>query len=234
MATYEGERFVRRQVETILSQLAPEDELIVSDDSSSDETLTIVRSFADPRIRILERNTFRSPLRNFENAVRHARGEIVVLADQDDVWFPNKLPLVRELFAAESARPYLVVLDAEIVDEGERPLEPSVLEKLGAGPGLLKNLWTNRYLGCCMAFSRDLLDQALPFPEGVGMHDIWLGQLCERIGATTFVPVVTMRYRRHEHTATGFGIRFEPLRQVERRVHLAWGLVTRPRRHPVL
>jgi glycosyltransferase involved in cell wall biosynthesis len=234
MATYEGERFVRRQVETILSQLEPEDELIVSDDSSSDDTLAIVRSFADPRIHILEHNRFRSPLANFENAVRHARGEIVVLADQDDVWLPNKLPLVRELFAAETARPYLVVLDAEVVDEDERPLESSVLEKLGAGPGLLKNLWANRYLGCCMAFSRDLLDRALPFPEGVGMHDIWLGQLCERVGKTAFVPVVTMRYRRHERTATGFDIRFEPLRQIERRVHLAWGLLRRPRRRRVV
>lgn len=230
MATYEGERFVQRQIETILPQLRPEDELVVSDDSSSDGTVAIVRSFADPRIRILEADTLGSPLSNFEYAIRHAGGDIVVLADQDDVWLPNKLPLVRELFAVECARPYLVVLDAEIVDEDEQPLEPSVLERLGAGPGLLKNLWTNRYLGCCMAFSRDLLDQALPFPEGVGMHDIWLGQLCERVGKTAFVPVVTMRYRRHASTATGFDIRFEPLRQIERRAHLAWGLITRPRR----
>ena len=133
-----------------------------------------------------------------------------MLADQDDVWLENKLPLVRELFAGETARPYLVVLDARVVDEDERPLEPSVLARLHAGPGLLKNLWTNRYLGCCMAFSRDLLDVALPFPEGVDMHDIWLGQLCERVGTTAFVPVTTMLYRRHAATATGFDIRLQP------------------------
>ena len=230
MATFNGARFVERQIATILEQLAPEDELVVSDDSSADDTVAIVRAFADPRIRILDGNAFRSPLGNFEHAIRQARGDTIVLADQDDVWLDNKLPLVRELFSGEVRRPYLVVLDAEIVDEGEHPLEPSVLAKLHAGPGLLKNLWTNRYLGCCMAFSRDLLDVALPFPEGVGMHDIWLGQLCERVGTTAFVPVVTMRYRRHAGTATGFGIRFEPLRQIARRGHLAWGLLTRPRR----
>ena len=85
-----------------------------------------------------------------------------MLADQDDVWLPNKLPLVRELFAGETARPYLVVLDARIVDEEERVVYPSVQAKLHAGPGLVKNIWANRYLGCCMAFSRDLLDVALP------------------------------------------------------------------------
>jgi len=230
MATFNGGRFVRRQLETILAQLDRDDELIVSDDSSNDDTVATVRSFADPRIRLLEGNTFRSPLRNFEHACREANGDIVVLADQDDVWLENKLPLVRELFAGEAARPYLVVLDAEIVDEDEQLLEPSVLAKLDAGPGLLKNLWTNRYLGCCMAFSRDLLEVALPFPPGVGMHDIWLGQLCERFGTTRFVPVVTMRYRRHASTATGFEIRFEPAQQITRRAHLAWALLRRSRR----
>ncbi len=227
MATFNGARYVHRQVETIVAQLGPDDELVVSDDSSSDDTVAIVRAFDDPRIRILEGNTFRSPLLNFEHAIQQARGDTIVLADQDDVWLENKLPLVRELFEQEGARPFLVVLDAEVVDEDERQMYPSVLEKLDAGPGLLKNLWTNRYLGCCMAFSHDLLDAALPFPPGAAMHDIWLGQLCERIGTTRFVHVVTMRYRRHADTATGFEIRFEPVRQIARRTHLAWLLATR-------
>ena len=231
MATFNGARYVREQVETILEQLEPDDELVVSDDSSTDDTVAIVRSFGDGRIRILEGNAFHSALRNFEHAVRHAGGETIVLADQDDAWLPNKLPLVRELFAGEMARPYLVVLDAEVVDEELRPLDPSVLAKLHAGPGLLKNLWANRYLGCCMAFSRDLLEVALPFPGGVDMHDIWLGQLCERVGTTAFVPVVTMRYRRHDATATGFDIRFQPLQQIRRRLSLAWQLASRTTRY---
>ena len=153
-----------------------------------------------------------------------------MLADQDDVWLPNKLPLVRELFAGESARPYLVVLDARIVDEDERVVYPSVQAKLHAGPGFVKNIWANRYLGCCMAFSRDLLDVALPFPAAVDMHDIWLGQLCERIGTTAFVPVTTMLYRRHDDNATGFERRFQPVQQVRRRAALVWELARRGRR----
>ena len=227
MATFNGSRYVRRQVATILEQLEPEDELVVSDDSSTDDTVTIVRSFDDPRIRILVDSGFRSPLLNFEHAIRHARGGTIVLADQDDVWLDNKLPLVRELFAGEQTRPYLVVLDATIVDEHEHVIHPSVQAKLHAGPGFLRNLWANRYLGCCMAFSSDLLDFALPFPVGVAMHDIWLGQLCERVSTTAFVPVVTMLYRRHAGNATGFEIRVQPLSQIRRRLVLAWSLVRR-------
>ena len=225
LATFNGARYVERQVASILSQLAEGDELVVSDDGSTDGTVAIVRGFGDPRIRILEDNAFRSPLGNFEHAIRHARGDTIVLSDQDDVWLDNKLGLVRELFAGESARPFLVVLDAEVIDDDETTVYPSVLDKLGAGPGLLRNLWTNRYLGCCTAFSRDLLEVALPFPPGVDMHDIWLGQLCERVGTTRFVHVVTMRYRRHDATVTGFEIRFEPVQQIRRRLSLAWNLV---------
>jgi len=230
MATFNGARFVERQVETILDQLEPGDELVVSDDGSTDGTVALVRAFADPRIRILDGNAFRSPLRNFEHAVRHAQGATIVLADQDDVWLPNKLPLVRELFAGETARPYLVVLDARIVDEEEHVVYPSVQAKLHAGPGLAKNIWANRYLGCCMAFSHDLLDVALPFPGAVDMHDIWLGQLCERVGKTAFVPVATMLYRRHDENATGFERRFQPVQQVRRRAALVWELARRGRR----
>jgi glycosyltransferase involved in cell wall biosynthesis len=226
MATFNGARYVEQQVASILGQLGEGDELVVSDDGSSDGTVAIVRAFADPRVRLLD-GSFRSPLRNFEHAIRHARGDVVVLSDQDDVWLDNKLEIVRELFAGEPARPLLVVLDAEVVDEDGATVYPSVLDKMGAGPGLLRNLWTNRYLGCCMAFSRDLLEVALPFPQGVDMHDIWLGQLCERIGTTRFVRVVTMKYRRHDATVTGFEIRFEPVQQVRRRLSLAWNLIRR-------
>jgi glycosyltransferase involved in cell wall biosynthesis len=227
MATFNGERFVRRQIETILPQLAPEDELVIADDSSTDGTLAIIREFADPRLRLFTGNTFHSPIFNFEFALKQARGEVLVLADQDDVWLPNKLVTVRDFFAREDARPALVVMDAEVVDESDHVIYPSVLGKLNAGPGFWKNLYDNRYLGCCMAFSRDLLDKALPFPRHIPMHDMWLGQLCERIGTTAFMPAVTMRYRKHSGSLTDFRIQFQPFLQVKRRLILAWSLVCR-------
>ncbi len=227
MATCNGARFIRQQLESILMQLAPDDELLVSDDSSADGTVAVIREYADPRIRLLAENRFFSPIFNFENALKHATREVIVLSDQDDVWLPGKLAQVRERFRRERARPLLIVLDAQVVDEEERELYPSVLKKLNAGPGLCKNLFDNRYLGCCMAFSRDLLDRALPFPRRIPMHDIWLGQLCERIGTTEFVPVVTMKYRKHDKSLTEFRIRFRPWLQLKRRAVLLWYLLRR-------
>jgi len=227
MATYNGERYLRRQLETILPQLAADDELVISDDSSTDATLAIINSFADARIRLFPGQTFRSPVFNFEHALQQARGEIIVLADQDDVWLPHKIDLVRRFFAADARRPLLMVMDATVVDAEEREIYPSVLQKLNAGPGFWKNLYDNRYLGCCMAFSRDLLARALPFPRNMPMHDIWLGQLCERIGTTEFVPVVTMKYRKHSASMTEFKIQFKPLLQIRRRLILLWNLLER-------
>ncbi len=227
MATCNGERFLRRQLETILPQLAAGDELVIADDSSTDNTVAIIRSFGDPRIRLFTGNRFKSPIFNFEFALQQARGDILVLADQDDVWLENKLAVVRDQFARESRRPYLVVLDAQVVDENEAMIHPSVLQKLKAGPGFWKNLYDNRYLGCCIAFSRDLLARALPFPRRIPMHDMWLGQLCERIGSTAFIPEVTMQYRKHGASLTDFKIEFRPWLQIKRRVSLAWNLLCR-------
>lgn len=227
MATYNGERFIRQQIESILSQLSPDDELVISDDSSADATVSIIKEFNDPRIRLFEGQSFRNPVLNFEYALRQTRGEIILLSDQDDIWLPNKLDVVRGIFADSAARPLLVVLDAAVVDENEREIFPSVLQKLKAGRGFWKNLYDNRYLGCCTAFSRDLLERALPFPRNIPMHDIWLGQLCERIGSTQFVPVVTMKYRKHSESMTEFKIRFKPLIQIRRRLILAWNLLHR-------
>lgn len=227
MATYNGERFIRQQIESILPQLSGEDELVVSDDSSSDGTVGIVRSFGDPRIRLFEGQTYRSPVLNFEFALRQAIGEVIVLSDQDDVWLTNKLAVVREVFSGKREYPFLVVLDGAVVDEAGNEIYPSVLKKLDAGRGFWKNLYDNRYLGCCMAFSRDLLARALPFPRNIPMHDIWLGQLCERIGRTEFIPVVTMKYRKHSASVTDFKIQFKPLIQIRRRLILVWNLLHR-------
>lgn len=227
MATYNGEQYVRQQLESILPQFAQEDELVISDDSSTDSTIRIIQSFHDPRIKLFEGQSFRSPALNFEFALKQARGEIIILSDQDDIWLPSKLEVIRGIFSRNAIRPLLVVLDATVVDENEQELFPSVLKKLDAGTGFWKNLYDNRYLGCCMAFSRDLLARALPFPRNIPMHDMWLGQLCERIGTTQFVPVVTMKYRKHSASMTEFKIRFRPVIQIKRRLVLAWNLLHR-------
>lgn len=227
MATYNGERFIRRQLETILSQLGPEDEVVVSDDSSSDRTVEIVRSIADHRIRLFAGNTFRSPIFNFENALKQATGDVIALADQDDVWLPDKVAVIRQQFAGRGEEVFLIVMDGRVVDEEERVLEESIFRRINAGPGLLKNLYDNTFLGCALAFTRKLLDIALPFPRNIPMHDMWLGDLAQIFGSVEFVPEKTILYRKHGASLTDFKRRFIPMTQIKRRWWLAYNLVKR-------
>ena len=90
IATYNGAEYLREQVESILSQLEEEDEIVVSDDSSTDTTIEILQSFGDRRIKIFK-NPAKGFVRNFENALRQAQGDFIFLSDQDDVWLPNKV-----------------------------------------------------------------------------------------------------------------------------------------------
>ena len=97
IATYNGARYIGEQLASILKQLSAEDEVVVSDDGSTDGTLDIVRSFNDRRIRIVDGPRRHSPTLNFEWALRNAKGEYIFLADQDDVWLPDKLKAATDM-----------------------------------------------------------------------------------------------------------------------------------------
>ena len=115
--TYNGGKFIRQQLGSILSQLSNDDEIIISDDSSTDNTLEIINSFNDKRIKVLENNTFHSPIYNLENALKQAGGDYIFLSDQDDEWMLNKISVVMEHLKSAN----LVVHDAQVVDgEGKQ------------------------------------------------------------------------------------------------------------------
>lgn len=201
MASYNGERFIARQIETILSQLGEADELVISDDSSTDATLFIVRSFGDPRIAVLPGQTFRSPCFNLENALRHARGDVIVISDQDDEWLEGRLESALEGLKRFS----LVVCDAEIIDAEGRSTGRDLSQIYSPRTGFITNLFRNRYLGCCMAFRREVLEKALPIPSNLPWHDWWLGLIAEIYFSTAFLDKKLVRYRRHGGNASRIG-----------------------------
>ncbi|MGD0230771.1 MAG: glycosyltransferase family 2 protein [Syntrophorhabdales bacterium] len=230
MATYNGERFVAEQLASIMPQLDEGDELVISDDSSTDRTCDIIGRFQDPRIRLIRGNTFYNPIYNIENAIARAGGEIIVLSDQDDVWLETKLSVVRRWFSARGPGINTLVLDGCMIDEGGRILHDSLFETLGMRKGLFRNLYRNTYMGCCMAFSRDLLRVALPFPPNIPMHDSWLGMLSELYGTVEFVAEKTIRYRRHASNRSFR--RFTVGQQVKWRFFLAYHVLRRIASHP--
>jgi glycosyltransferase involved in cell wall biosynthesis len=196
IASYNGEKFISRQLETILPQLMPEDEVIVSDDSSNDRTLELIRSFGDSRIRIFDGQTFRSPIYNFEHALKQANGEVIFLSDQDDEWVEGWVE--RALSALRDVS--LVVCDADVIDvEGkvQPPFEATIYNGGARKRGILQNLYRNGYIGCCCAFRREVLEVALPFPTKLPWHDWWIGLVADAFFSTEFILDRKIRYRRH-------------------------------------
>lgn len=194
MATYNGDAYIRAQMDSILSQLSQDDEIVVSDDSSSDQTVQLIRDYQDPRIRLLPLQNFRNVVLNFENALRHAKGDYIFLSDQDDVWLPGKVEkTIRELQSH-----HLIVSDCKIVDEKLRVTRDSYFNLVDANRGFFRNLIrTSPYIGCCMAFKKEVLELALPFPRNIPVHDYWIAMLCELKFEIMFLREPLVLYRRH-------------------------------------
>lgn len=197
MATYNGENFIREQVQSIISQLGPNDEIVVSDDSSTDKTIEILKEFKDSRIILFENQKFKSPIFNFENSLKKVRGEYIFLSDQDDVWLPNKL--IEMLDKLESYD--LVVSDCSwFGSQAEDNI--SNFEFRNSGKGVVRNIIKNSYLGNCMAFRKKVLTKALPFPRDIPMHDIWIGLVSDLFFTVLFYKKILSLWRRHENNST--------------------------------
>jgi glycosyltransferase involved in cell wall biosynthesis len=200
MATYNGEKYIYRQVKSIMDQLVENDELIVSDDGSSDATLSIIAAFGDDRIKVFKNAGQKGPVGNFENAITKATGGIIFLADQDDQWLPRKLEQHLKLHQNNGYN--LVVSDAHVVDEDGNILFESFFKQRGSRPGFVKNVVKNSFIGCCMSFDRKIIVYALPFPPYIHMHDWWLGLVAELKGKTCFCDQKLIEYVRHQSNAS--------------------------------
>lgn len=201
IASYNGEKYIVRQIQSILDQLGPDDEIVVSDDSSSDRTEYVVRAMNDNRIRFVHHEPS-GITANFENAVRNAKGDYIFFADQDDEWLPGKID--RVLRAFEDSECLVVQHDAVVVDEHGDMLFPSFSARRGIRKGVFLNLVKTCYIGCCMAFRRELLVHALPFRGNRygNLHDEWIGFVAELHGGVCYIPDILIKYIRHEGTAS--------------------------------
>jgi glycosyltransferase involved in cell wall biosynthesis len=202
MATYNGERFIEIQLKSILCQLGNNDELIISDDSSTDNTVSIIESFNDKRIRLYKNQQFHSPIFNFEFALSKAVNNIIILSDQDDEWLSGRVKEVLEVFEAQPEIS-LIVNRCNMIDEkGNITKKSHFNDSNPVNHSFLWNLWKNPYPGCCMAFRKKILDSALPFPKRIAMHDIWIGLIAQMNGKCIYLDKVLVNYRRHEATVT--------------------------------
>jgi glycosyltransferase involved in cell wall biosynthesis len=201
MAAYNGARFIREQVQSILPQMGARDELIVVDDASLDETVAILEGFCDPRLRVIRQARNAGVCRTFENALREARGEIIFLCDQDDVWREDKVARVLEAFDRDPSAT-LVLSNGELMDGEGRRLGETLYAGERLALGAMANLIRNRFQGSAMAFRREILEAVLPFPGGIPMHDSWIGIVNALVGRAVYLPQCLILYRRHAGNAT--------------------------------
>lgn len=203
IATYNGEKYIQQQISSILKQINYDDEIIISDDGSQDATLEIIKSINDKRIRCVKNSGIHGFTHNFENALRLAQGQYIFLADQDDIWLDNKVKVVMK--ALQNAD--FVVHDCITVDNNMQILSKSRFADFGIKPGAWRHLIKSRYLGCCMAFNRKVLDASLPFPENDFLveHDVWLAAVAFAYFNVAQIGEQLIYYRRHGSNASSGG-----------------------------
>ena len=209
LSTFNGEQFIAQQLDSILSQLSTLDEIIISDDGSTDRTIDLIQSYRDPRIKLFthERyNKFRKyPFikitKNIENAFNHARGDLLFLADQDDIWDADKVLTVTH----EIGDNLCLLHDCSLVDEDGRELTASYYAQNKSRAGFFPNLANSSYLGCCMVIRKELLAYALPFPLIPVPHDIWLGLIADWKGKMKMSDKKLLMYRRHDSNQSTAG-----------------------------
>lgn len=196
MITYNGEKYIREQVSSIIKQLDCNDELIISDDSSTDSTVDIIESFNDNRIKLLKNNKFKDPTFNMENALKHAKGDYIILSDQDDVWVNNKVQIILDYLKSYD----YVVSDCFITDDKLNIKSETRFLKEA-------NITTNRFLalfkptpyqGSCAAFKKNVLKKCLPFPKYIQSHDRWIGYIASFFFKYKIIPEKLIYYRRHD------------------------------------
>lgn len=200
LATYNGEKYIEKQINSIRAQLGSFDEIIVSDDGSTDNTVSIINNLKDDRIKFFynKKKQFNYGhyyvSANFENAIKKSTGDIIFLCDQDDIWVSNRVE-----FLINYLEDYdLVINNAFIINENEDIVGDSFFSINTKFPrGIFRNLFKPKYHGCCMVFNRGVLDYVLPFPTKLILHDSWIGILTEQYGKVLYTNEKLIFYRRH-------------------------------------
>jgi glycosyltransferase involved in cell wall biosynthesis len=203
LCTFNGERHLREQLDSVLAQDWPHLEIIAIDDASTDGTPAILATYAkqDTRIRYSRNERNLGYHLNFETAITRCQGRWIAPCDQDDIWLPHKLStLAGELGAGRSVLAYG---DSELMDEHGHALHQRLSDRMRrfSTDDPVPFWFANNVTGHAMLFERDLLAHALPFPTHL-FHDWWLAYVAASTGRISYVDQCLVRYRQHARTMT--------------------------------
>ena len=208
LATYNGEKYLAQMLDSLVAQTRPADFIVAVDDGSKDNTPAILRSYQNRlplQVTILEKNSGHRAA--FSKALELAQpqlnsNDLIALADQDDVWLPQKLEILEKEIQDKS----LVFGDAQVVDANGKIIAESwrsysKIEKKISIEQQIAGI--NNVTGCLSLFSASLLDAILPIPEGVTVHDRWIAMIADRQGGIVAIDTPVVQYRIHGNNAVG-------------------------------
>lgn len=207
LATYNGGNYIREQINSILTQLTDKDEIIISDDHSTDDTINIIQQFNDSRIKIFFNEYEKGYTQNFENALNKANGQYIFLSDQDDKWVADKVNITLKYLIQDKYD--MVISDCFVVDEDLNIIKESYFKTRKSKAGFINTLIKANYLGCCLAFNREVLKRAVLFPKKYEYlpHDLWIGLIGYAFFKVKTTDEKLIMYRRHEKNVSEGGIK---------------------------
>lgn len=214
LGTYNGESFLSEQINSIINQNHTDWKLIIHDDNSTDNTVSIIHQYVEDypnKIIFLNDNiSFGNALENFSYLLEHTKASYIMFCDQDDVWLPNKIEItlvkIKETKKEFPDMPVLVHTDLKVVNSDLNILSDSYWSYQGIDPDydtLNRLLVQNVITGCTVMINKKLADMALPIPKGAIMHDWWLGLVASSVGKIVYIDTATMLYRQHANNDTG-------------------------------
>jgi glycosyltransferase involved in cell wall biosynthesis len=204
MATYNGSIYIRDQIDSILDQLTSDDELIICDDCSNDETVKIIKSYDDKRIKLFINESNLGHVRNFEKAMMIATGNLISLSDQDDIWYPNRLEAMKNQIKVTNSN--LIVSEFDVMNKFSSINAISHYlngQKCSSWQEII-NIFLGRvtYFGCTFLMTKELVNRSTPFPKWIESHDVWIGLIANTIGGTVRLHQPTLVRRIHEVNLT--------------------------------
>ncbi len=207
IATYNGSKYILKQIESIRSQLSENDEIIIVDDCSTDDTLSILNKIDDIRIKIFKNPKNTGHVKSFGRAISLAANELIFLSDQDDIWMDNRLNIFEDKFL-QNSQLMLVTSKFNCIDENDNLIENS-LKKISESNSnhYTKNicmimLGNIGYYGCTMAFRRELVSKILPIPEYVEAHDLWIAMAGNLLKSNLHIKDKTLYHRIHQNNTS--------------------------------
>ncbi len=208
-AVCNGENFLEKQLDSVLSQNYDNFRIIICDDNSADNSRQIIENFkkrSPDKIKVIFNEKNMGAKENFFKLLSLSTAEYIMFCDQDDIWDNNKIRLTLDhMKKHENGRPTLVHTDMSVIDENGATLAPSFtkMQKIDVTKTALNELLVqNTVTGCTMMINRKLAD-IVKYPVCPTLHDWWIALTACLFGQIFFLPEQTMQYRRHSHNIRG-------------------------------